>query len=118
LQIILPVVLTGSGAAFLVVLMGMAASETTGSMGRWAAIAEVWLVIPLLIAGLLLLLILAALIYAVAILSRELPSLARSAQGFTRRLQRSVSGAADLVVRPAISLGGVLAGARSILRRR
>ena len=65
-QIILPVVIVTLLLVGMIVLMSFATFKSNGDVSRWAAISTIWIIIPALLAGLILLAILLGLIYLMA----------------------------------------------------
>ena len=65
-QIILPVVFGALLMIGMIALISLSTFKSNGDVGRWAAISTIWIVIPILLAGLLLLAILIGLIYLMA----------------------------------------------------
>src|SRR3989304_9304384 len=62
-QIILPVVLAALLMIGLIVLISISTFSQGGDVGRWAAISTIWIVIPVMVAGIILLAVLGGLIY-------------------------------------------------------
>ncbi len=51
-QVILPVVLSALLFIGMIVLISLATFNSGGDVGRWAAISTIWIVIPIMLAGL------------------------------------------------------------------
>lgn len=117
-QIILPIVaasLVGIGLAYLV---SAAAVGHGGDYGRWAAISTIWLAVPLMIAGVLLLALVVGLIYLLALGLHWLPTYTGKAQDYAYKGRRFVRRLANQVVRPVMAFEGLRASIRAILGRR
>ena len=92
MQIILPVVLSALVLIGMIVLISFATFKSGGDVGRWAAISTIWIIIPALIAGLIVLAILIGLIYLMARALGALPHYTGIAQDYVyiaRRLYHS-----------------------------
>lgn len=100
----------------LAVLTGLAAfGAGSDQVGRWAAISTLWILLPLLGAGLLLLIVLIAVIYGMALLLGVLPAYTLVAQNFMQRIAGAARRLADGSVKPIFAVGGVLATLRRLL---
>ena len=117
LQILLPVTLTSLSACVLMMVVGTAGKQIAPDMGRWAAVAEMLLIIPLLFAGILAGAALTFLTYLLTISLRKLPPVSIKGQDFARRARRAVRRGTDLLVRPVVEVEAMLAAARSFLGR-
>ncbi len=105
-QIILPVFLSALGFIGLVVLVAWSAFRSGGDVGRWAAVSTIWLSLPVMIAGLILLAILIVLIFLLARALEILPYYTGAAQDAVHRLGGYIMRASDLAVKPIFVLGG------------
>jgi len=117
-QIILPMVLTVIGFAALIVLIYFATFEGDGDVGRWAAISTIWIVIPILLVGLVLLALLVALVYGMKRLLDISPTYTGLAQDYVHLAAGYVRRAADMAVKPVLFLDGVGAGVRRLFGRK
>lgn len=103
-QILVPVIVASLLLIGAAVLVSLAAARGPGDVGRWAAISTIWLLIPVLVAGLVLLVILAALAYATGLATEFIPPYSRQAQRFVSQVQAGVQRGAALVYRPKLIL--------------
>lgn len=71
-QVILPVILSALLMIGMVVLISFATFKSDGDVGRWAAISTIWIIIPILLAGLI---VLALLIGGIYLMARALGAL-------------------------------------------
>jgi hypothetical protein len=114
-QIYLPLVV--GFAAFLVLGILVVLSQETGNpeLSRWAAIATIWLVLPLLAFGVVALLANLLFIFLFSKINSALPDYGRLARFYTYRLSKQIQHLADRLVEPGISFRSGFAGLKSIL---
>lgn len=117
-QIILPVVLSALLIVGLIVLIYFATFQNNGDVGRWAAISTIWIVIPIMIAGLVLLIILGGLVYLLKYLLQITPTYTGLAQDFIHKIAIRIRLAADASVKPVIFLDGIGASINRLLGRK
>jgi uncharacterized membrane protein len=103
-QIILPVVLGAIILVGLIVLIGLATFRSNGDVGRWAAISTLWIVIPILLAGLILLVVLIGLIYLMARALGAIPHYTGIAQDYVYKARGIIIRGADMATKPMIAL--------------
>lgn len=114
LQILLPILLAGIvvfGGSYLLL-----ASDVNG-VDRFAQIATMLIILPLLLIGLTLLLLLVLLIYALDRLMNWLPPNAFWLQRQVARLNGRVRRAADLAVKPVFLFEGWTSAVKRLLNR-
>ena len=114
-QILLPilvavVILFGLSAA-----LSMAALRGNGDVGRWAAISAIWLSIPVMVAGLLILAVLVAMIYLVASLARWIPPYSLRGQRLLHGVETSVKRGAEIVRKPILGVRALAVSVRGRL---
>jgi len=107
-QIIFPVVFAAVIVIGLIVLVNHSTFNQGGDVGRWAAISTMWIVIPLMIAGLLFLVILIGLIYLLARALGIFPYYTGLAQDYVFKARGYVIRGANLVVKPILVVEGFL----------
>lgn len=117
LQVILPVVLSALVLAGMVVLISFATFQGNGDVSRWAAISTIWIVIPVLIAGLVTLAILIGLIYMMSRALSALPHYTGIAQEYVNLARGYIIRGADMVVKPVIALEGFIERAKAFFER-
>jgi uncharacterized membrane protein len=117
-QIILPMVLTVIGFAALIVLISFATFEGDGDVGRWAAISTIWIVIPVMLAGLILFALIGALVYLMKRLLDVAPTYTGLAQDYVHKAAGYVKRGADVAVKPVLFLDGVGASVRRLFGRK
>ncbi len=117
-QIILPVILSALALIGLVVLITLSTFKQDGDVGRWAAISTIWIIIPVLIAGLILLLILVGLIYLMARALQGLPYYTELAQDYVYKVRGYIIRGVDAAVKPILALDGWLESIRAFIGRK
>jgi len=116
-QIIFPMVISTLVLIGVIVLISLATFNSNGDVGRWAAISTIWIVIPILLAGLILLAILIGLIYLMARALGALPHYTGIAQDYVYIAQGYITRAADMVVKPVITLEGLIENVKAFFER-
>lgn len=86
----------------VIVLTSLATFRSNGDVGRWAAISTIWLLLPVIAAGLILLVILIALIYLVTYVIPLIPPYTYQAQRFMYRVNGIVKHIADMARKPVL----------------
>src|SRR5262245_9544474 len=94
-QIILPVVLAALVIVALIVLISFATFRENGDVGRWAAISTIWIVIPIMVAGLILFIILGGIVYLLKYLLNIAPVYTGQAQEFVYKIAGYIKRVAD-----------------------
>jgi hypothetical protein len=117
LKIILPVVLSALLLVGIVVWVSIATFSQGGDVGRWAAISTIWVIIPMLLGGLVVLAILGGLIYGMARLLNALPYYTGIAQDYVFIARGYILRGADMVVKPILSLNEWLQTAKAFFER-
>ena len=116
-QIILPVALMSILIVALIVLINIATFNQGGDVARWAAISTIWIVIPIMLAGLVLVAVLIALVYGLKRLLEITPTYTGLAQDYVHLAAGYVRRAADMIVRPVLFLDSIGASFRRLLGR-
>jgi len=117
-QVILPVLLTGIFIIGLTILVSIATFRDGGDVGRWAAISTIWLVIPIMIAGLILFILLIGIIYLLARLLHIAPTYTGLAQDYIHRGAHIIKKVADAAVQPIFFLEGFSANVKAFFGRK
>jgi uncharacterized membrane protein len=117
LQIFLPIILMILIIIAVAVLTSISALGGNGDPSRWAAISTIWLVIPAMMFGLLLLALLAGLVYLLARSLDILPSYASLAQYQVNRVASSIKRFSDKATKPIIFLNSLGASMKAIFGR-
>jgi hypothetical protein len=103
-QILLPVILAVALFAIALTAVGIATFRDNGDVGRWAAISTIGLILPVMIAGVLLLALLGVMIYVMGRITRLIPPYSYQAQRIVYRLEGGIKHAAGMVRRPVLAL--------------
>jgi len=101
-QILLPVLLAALVALGMTLFLGLATFKGDGGVSRWAAIATVWLTLPVMVAGLALLVLLVVMNYLLARLRQLIPPYSHQAQQFFYRLRGRTRRLSEWVHRPVL----------------
>ena len=117
-QIILPVVIAAILIVGLIVLVNVATFRDSGDVGRWAAISTIWIVIPMMVAGLIFLIILGGIVYLLKYLLNIAPVYTGQAQGLVYKIFGYIKRAADAAVKPVIFIDGIGASVERLLGRK
>ncbi len=112
-QITIPLALA---VIVVLVLAVLAATGSPQSASLWADIALIWLIIPVMIASLVLLVLLAVLAYAVIWLVRTIPGYAMQAQNFMIMVTSQVERLGNMIVEPILRVNAILASLQALGR--
>ncbi|GAB1470450.1 hypothetical protein MASR2M66_13270 [Chloroflexota bacterium] len=116
-QVILPVILSALVLVAIVVWVSISTFSQGGDVGRWAAISTMWVIIPMLLGGLVVLAILGGLIYGMARLLGALPYYSGIAQDYVQIARSYIIRGANMAVKPIIALNGWLEAAKAFFER-
>jgi len=116
-QIVLPVVLAALLMIALIVLIINSTFNEGGEAGRWAAISTIWIVIPVMVVGILLLAILIGLIYLLALALGALPHYTGIAQDYVYKARGYIIWGAEMIVKPIIAFDGWLENMKAFFGR-
>lgn len=117
-QIILPVAFAALFMIALIVLINVATFQQGGDVGRWAAISTIWIVVPVMIAGLIFLVILGALVYLMKRILGITPRYAGLAQDYVNKAVVYVKRGTELAVKPVFWLDGIGASVKRFFGRK
>lgn len=117
-QIVLPLIAATLLMMALCVWIGFATFRDNGDVGRWAAISTVWILIPILVAGLLTFALLGGLIYLMARLLGILPSYTGLAQDYVQLGALYVQRFTEAAVKPVFAVDGLAAYLKAIFGRK
>lgn len=114
-QILLPVILT----TLALLAMGLLLALRGGAAGAslWADVALIWLILPAMLLGLLILALLAGLIYLTARVHRGTPPAAAKVQNFFRQAERAVGHFTEKIVQPVLWIEQIKASLRHLTGR-
>ena len=117
-QILLPILLTVLVFIAVIVLTSIATFRNNGDVARWAAISTIWLVLPVMITGLILLAILLAIIYLLARLIGVIPPYSDQAQRFVFQIEGYVKRGTEMILRPVLFVDLIKSQFKKIMGRR
>ncbi len=112
-QILLPIIVAALIFAALTYLTLRAAFETGGDVARWAAISTIWLVLPVMVGGLLLLSILGAAIFMLTNVPGFILPYSYQAQRTFYRIEYGTKRLAMMIHRPILLAQGMLSMVKS-----
>ena len=113
-QILIPILVVVLLLVALIVLISFATFRDGGEVERWAAISTIWIVIPILFAGLVVLLLFVGLVYGMAKLLALIPPYSGYAQKLVWRIEGYVRRWADASVKPVLALDGIVAAIKRL----
>lgn len=116
-QIILPVALSVIFLIGIIVLISFSTFQSSGDVSRWAAISTMWIIIPILFIGLILLILLIGLIYLMALALGGLPYYTAIMQDYVYKARGYIKRGANMTVKPIIALGGFIENIKAFLER-
>ena len=116
-QIVLPVVLSALVMIALIVLISLSTFRADGDVGRWAAISTIWLVIPVMLAGLIVLAILVGLIYLMARGLQIIPTYTGLAQEYVAKARWHIMRGAHMIFKPFLVIEGWSASIQEFFRK-
>jgi uncharacterized protein involved in cysteine biosynthesis len=103
-QVLLPILLATLILAAVIVVTSVATFRDNGDVARWAAIATMWLTLPVMFTGLVFLIILIAMIYLIARLTGFIPPYSYQAQSIFYRIEGGAKRIGEMARRPMLLL--------------
>ena len=103
--------------AAVVVVISLSTFNSGGDVARWAAISTIWVIIPVLIGGLIVLALLVALIYGLARLLGALPQYTGIAQDYVYIARSYIIRGAGVVSDSIISIDGFITNIKTFFQR-
>lgn len=101
-QILLPIIAAGLLLVVAAVLVSLATFRANADVGRWAAISTIWLTMPVMFGGLILLALFAGLAYLLGRAASFIPPYSRQAQLFTSKVLAAARRAEQVGHRPTL----------------
>jgi len=114
-QILLPVLLTVAIIIAAIVAASLATFQQDSDPGRWVAVSTIWIAIPLLLAGVLVIVVLAAGALLLARVTGILPEYSYKAQTVTQQVESAVKRGGDMIRRPQLAMRSLARGIRGRL---
>ena len=115
LQIFLPLLLVILLIVTVAVLMSLSAFGGSGDSPRWAAISTIWLVIPVMLFGVLVLAALVGLVYLMARALQGIPPYTSLGQHYANLVTDKAKQISDMAVKPVLFLQGITASMKAFL---
>lgn len=103
-QILLPIFIAALIFAGVIIITSLATFRDQGEVSRWAAISTIWLILPVMVAGLIFLILLVGMIYLLARIMKLIPPYSSQAQRFVYRIESAVKRFAELFKKPKLAL--------------
>lgn len=113
-QILIPILVVILILLAVIVITSIATFRDNGEVERWAAISTIWIILPLMGAGLLVLIFFVALIYGMAKLLAILPPYSGQAQRIVWRIEGAVKRITDETVKPFFAWEGITAAVKRL----
>lgn len=116
-QVWVPLIATIVILLALAVLAVIGAFRGSPQVDHWGAIAAIWVIIPVLITGIILMAIVGGSAYGVSVLLKHMPEWMLKAQLFMIHLALTVRRVADAATKPVFGVSTTSAKATTIWRR-
>lgn len=114
IQIFIPLLVVIVVILMIATLTSIATFRDEGDVNRWAAVSTIWIIIPVMGAGLFLLLIFIGLIYALARLLQLVPPYTGHIQKVIWRIENTIKRGADSMVKPVLALESITAAIKRL----
>jgi hypothetical protein len=116
-QIILPVVISALLMLLAIAWISFATFKSDGDVARWAAVSTIWIIIPILIGGLIILALLIALIYGMSQALGAIPHYTGIAQDYIYIARSYIIRGANAISGSIIEVEGFFANIKSFFQR-
>ena len=117
IQIFLPMILAVVLIIAVAIITGIASFGENDRSPVWAAISTIWLVIPVMFFGLVILVLLAGLVYLLARTLQILPPYTSKAQYYVNRGASEARRYSDMTTEPVLFLESLAASLKAIFGR-
>jgi hypothetical protein len=117
LQILLPLLAAVLLIVAVAILTGLSVFGEGGDASRWAAISTIWLVIPVMFFGLIVLVILAGIVYLLARALKVIPPYSSQAQYYINRGTSQAKRFSEMAAKPVLFIEGIIASLKTIIGR-
>jgi hypothetical protein len=101
----------------ITILVCVAALNSTGDVARWAEVSTIWITLPIIVTGLIVLAILIGLIYLMVQALTNLPYYTSLAQDYIYLARSYIIRGADMAAKPVIDLEGFIEKIKAFLER-
>jgi hypothetical protein len=116
-KIIMPVVISALVFVGFIVWVSFATFNQGGDVGRWAAISTIWIVIPIMLGGIIVLALLIGLIYLMARAIGGLPYYTGIAQQYVFLAEGYIKRGANMAAKPIIAINGWLEAIKAFFEK-
>ncbi len=116
-QIVLPVLVAALALIVAPILLWQLSFGGAGDVGRWAAVSTMWLLIPVIFGGVILLAAVCALVFVAVRINGWVPTFSYRAQRFASRAADGALRASEIGRRPVLALKGLGKLARTGFKR-
>lgn len=116
-QILLPILCAVLVFVVVITLTAVVTFRNNGDVGRWAAISTIWLILPVMIAGVILLILLVALIYLMVRVLNLIPPYSFQVQRFVYRIETGVKHFAEMFRKPMLALQDIAKMVRTYMEK-
>ena len=113
-KILAPLLIATALLLALSAWIGVVTFRDNGEVGRWAAMSTIWLVIPVMCGGVIVLALVLGMAYGMARLLQVIPPYTGYAQRIVWRVQGYVKRGADMAVKPIFGAEGLLASLKRL----
>jgi heme/copper-type cytochrome/quinol oxidase subunit 2 len=113
-QILVPILVAVLLLVAIIILISIATFRDGGEVERWAAISTIWIVIPILVAGLVVLLLFVGIVYGMAKLLALIPPYSGYAQKVVWRIEGYVRRGADASIKPVLTVESIVATVKRV----
>jgi uncharacterized protein involved in cysteine biosynthesis len=103
-QILLPLLIAVLVFIAVIITTSLATFRGHGDVTRWAAISTIWLILPVLVVGAIILILIIAMIYLMSRLTAIIPPYSLQAQQVVHRIEGAVKQFAGMVRKPKLAL--------------
>lgn len=116
-QIVLPVLVAASALLVAPIIAWQTSLGGAGDVGRWAAVSTMWLLIPVIFGGAILLAAICGLVFVTVRINGWVPTFSYRAQRIASRAADGALRASQIIRRPVLAVKGLGALARTGFKR-
>ena len=95
------------------ILSTVAAFGGNGDSPRWAAISTIWLVIPVMVFGIIVLAVLVGLVYLMSKALKKIPPYTSAAQHYVNLATNKAKEISDMAAKPVLFIEGITASLKA-----
>jgi hypothetical protein len=116
-QILLPLLIAVLVFIAVIITTSLATFRGQGDVNRWAAISTIWLILPVLVVGAIILVLIIAMIYLMSRLTAIIPPYSLQAQRVVYRIEGAVKYFAGMARKPMLALQELVKLARVYIEK-